>query len=206
MPHNLKLSLFGIATLAVALTTGCNTQPQHPNQLNAFDGATYNSLTLAHAALTSLRVQVPTVAPRYIPTFNQAAAAYELAFNAYAGFRSQPANSVAVTTEIADLTISIVSLESALTAGMKANPQTAAEIRQKAFKLRARTGGRVSVPDILTELEIAAAVAETIPAGQPYSQIAMIVIQATGQALAIEEATAGQPIDLNLIAPVLPIQ
>lgn len=206
MPHNLKLSLFGLATFAVVLSTGCNTEPAHPNQLNAFDGATYNSLTLAHAALTSLRVQVPTVAQQDVPVFNEAAAAYEVAFNAYASFRSQPTNTVTVTTAIVDLTVGVVSLENALTVGMKADSQAAAEIRLKAFKLRARIGDKVSVPDILTELEIAAAVAETIPAAQPYSQIAALVIEATSEALAAENATAGQPIDLTSIQPVPQIQ
>lgn len=206
MPHHLKLSLFGIATFAVVLFTGCNTQQQHPNQLNAFDGATYNSLTLAHAALTSLRTQVPTAAPQYVTEFNEAAAAHEVAFNAYASFRSQPTNTVTVTTAIADLTVGIVSLENALTTGMKADSQTAAEIRQKAFRLRTRIGGKVSVPDILTELEIAAAVAETIPAAQPYSQIAALIIEATSEALVAENATAGQPIDLTSIQPVSQIQ
>lgn len=206
MPHHLKLSLFGIAGLAVVLSTGCNTQPQHPNQLNAFDGATYNSLTLAHAALTSMRVQVASVAPQYVPEFNEAAAGYEVAFNAYTAFRSEPASDIAVTTAIADLTVGIVSLENALTSGMKADSQAAAKIRQKGFKLRARIGNKVSVPDILTELEIAAAIAETIPAAQPYSQIAAVVIEATSQALAAENATAGQPIDLASIEPVPQIQ
>jgi hypothetical protein len=206
MPHHLKLSLFGFAAFAVALTTGCNTQPQHPNQLNAFDGQTYNSLTLAHAALASFRVQLSGKLPQYIPAFNEAAATYEVAFDTYASLRAQPDSQAAVTVAISNLALSIVSLENALANGMHANSQTMESLRHKALRFRARAGKNVTVSDIFTELEIAAAVAETIPAAQHYSQIAMIVIQATSQALVAENATAGQPIDLTTIQPVLSIQ
>ncbi len=206
MLHHLKLSFFGIAAFAIVLTTGCNPQPQHPNQLNAFDGATYNSLTLAHAALTSFRVQVSAGLPQYVPAFNEAAAAYATAFNTYAGFRSQPSSQAAVTMAIINLTAGIVSLENAFANDMHANSQAAEHIRHKASNLRARAGKNVTISDILTELEIAASVAETIPVGQPYAQLAEVVIEATSQALVAEDATAGQPIDLNMIQPVPPIQ
>jgi hypothetical protein len=38
---------------------GCGNQPPHPNQINAFDGSSYDTLVTVHAALGSLR---PTVA------------------------------------------------------------------------------------------------------------------------------------------------
>lgn len=201
-----KLFSFGLAAFAVLLMTGCNTQPQHPNQLNAFDGATYNSLTLAHAALTSFGVEVSAELPQYVPVFNEAAAAYEVAFNTYTTFRSQPSDQAAVTVAVANLTVSIVNLENAFAVGMHANAQAVERIRHKALHVRAQAGKNVTVSDILTELEIAAAVAETIPAAQPYAQIAAIVIDATSQALAAENATAGQPIDLSTIQPMQPIQ
>lgn len=206
MLYHLKPSFFGIAAFAIVLTTACNTQPQHPNQLNAFDGATYNSLTLAHTALTSFRVQVSADLPQYVPAFNEAAAAYEAAFDAYASFRSQPGAQATVTAAISDLTVSIVSLENAFVNGMHANSQAVVAIRHKALQLRTRARKNVTVSDILTELEIAASIAETIPSSQPYAQIASVVIKATSQALAAEDATAGQPIDLSTIQPVLPIQ
>jgi hypothetical protein len=206
MPHHLKFSLFGVATLAIVLTVACYTQPQHPNQLNAFDGATYNSLTLAHAALTSFRIQISTELPQYVPVFNEAAAAYETAFNTYASFRLQPNSQAGIAVDIANLTVSIVNLENVFAHDMHASSQTVARIRHRASHLRARAGKNVTVSDILTELEIAASVAETIPAAQPYAQIAAVVIDATSQALAAENATAGQPIDLTTIEPVSPIQ
>lgn len=204
--HTKHLSLFGLAALVVALTTGCNTQPQHPNQLNAFDGATYNSMTLAHAALTSFRVRISVELPQYISVFNEAVAAYNTTYETYATFRSQPGTQAALTAEIASLTADIVSLESAFAGGMHANPQAVKSVRRKALHLRARAGKNVTVSDILTELEIAASVAETIPAAQPYAQIAAVVIDATNQAVAAEEATSGQPIDLTTIQPLQPIQ
>lgn len=207
MFHNTKkLSVFGVAALAVALTTACNTQPQHPNQLNAFDGATYDTLTLAHAALTSFRARISADLPQYVPVFNQAAGTYNAAYETYATFRLHPAGQAAASAEIAVLTANIVSLESAFASGMHANPQTVARVRNKAARMRARAGKNVTVSDILTELEIAASVAEAIPAAQPYASIAAVVIDATNQALAAEEAAAGQPIDLTTLQPLQPIQ
>jgi hypothetical protein len=54
MINKLKLAVFLLPLLAFLLASGCGSQPPHPNQLNAFDGATYDSLTVAHGALSSL--------------------------------------------------------------------------------------------------------------------------------------------------------
>jgi hypothetical protein len=206
MAKKLKFSLLATAVLAAVLTTGCDTQPVHPNQLNAFDGAVYNSLTLAHAALTSFRVRIPTATPQYIPVFNEAAAGYRTAFDGYAAFRSQPDSQAAVSAALISLTASIVNLENAFAAGLQADPQAIAKIRQRASIIRGRASERLSVSDILTELQIAAAVAATVRGEATYSDVAAIVVEATSQALAAEKATAGQPIDLTTIQPVLPIQ
>jgi hypothetical protein len=88
---------------------------------------------------------------------------------------------------------------------MHANSQTMERIRHKAVTLRTQAGRNVTISDILTELEIAASIAQAIPAGQPYAQLAAVVIEATSQALVAEDATAGQPIDLSTIQPVAPI-
>jgi hypothetical protein len=64
----------------------------------------------------------------------------------------------------------------------------------------------MTVSDILTELETAASIAATIPATQPYSGLAAIVIQAAQDALATFTANVGQPIDLTTIQPIAPIQ
>src|SRR5947209_5178424 len=199
-----KLPFIPVAALALVLAvgTGCNTQPAHPNQINAFDGATYDSLTLAHAALTSLRSEVITSYPKYTPEFNQAAAAYSAAYSAYTLFRTQLGAEGSVNVEINNLVVAVVALESAFEADMHASPQTIANIRGKASVVRARAGKNVTVSDILTELEVAAAIAETVPSAQPYAKLAAIVIAATSDALAAEKSSAGQPITLDSIQPV----
>ena len=74
---------------------------------------------------------------------------------------------------------------------------------KKAESLRARAAGQnVTVSDILTELEIAAAVARAVPAASVYAGLASMVIEATSQALAAESASAGQAIDLTTIQPL----
>jgi hypothetical protein len=192
--------------LALALLfSGCNSQPSHPNQINAFDGACYNSLTAAHAALVYLRSSIASTYPKYAALFNEAAASYTAAVNAYALYRTNPSNQAAVSANLANLTVSIVALENAFQADMQVPPQTAQRIRNQAEKIRASARANVTLSDILTELEIAAAVARTVPAAAPYAQLASIVISATAQAVAAETVIAGQPIDLTTLAAIPPI-
>ena len=68
--------------------------------------------------------------------------------------------------------------------------------------MKIRATARVSISDIFTELQIAAAIAQTIPPAAPYAILAQLVIDATRQALAAQTAAASQPIDLSTISPV----
>jgi len=206
MLSQMKFLVFGLAGLSMVFSTACKTQPDHPNQLNTFDGSSYDSLTLAHGALTSLRGQISSTFPKYTPVFNEAANSYEAAFDAFAAFRTQPQQQVTVTTAISELTLGLVNLENVLIEGAHADSQATAAVRRKASRIRARLDRNITISDILTELEIAASVAETIPGVEPYSQIASMIIQATNQALAAEKATVGQPIDLTTIQPIPVIQ
>jgi hypothetical protein len=192
-----------VSVVCVVLTIGCGTQTAHPNQLNAFDGASYDSLTLAHGALTSLRAQVSVSYPKYAPIFNEAAASDAAAYSAYALYRTNPANQVALSVALANLTVSIVALENSFQADMPLSAAITKGVREKAWTLRERAAGQnVTVSDILTELEIAAAIARALPAGQPYAGLASMVIAATSEAIAADTASSGQPIDLTTISPV----
>ncbi len=204
-----KLAASFCAIFAAALiSTGCNSQPPHPNQINAFDGASYDSLTLAQGALTSLRVQVATTYPQYAPEFNQAAAGYSTALNAYSVYRTAvvAGNQAQLSAAIQSLTVSIVLLENTFEADLHVPPSTVQKIRHKAARIRSGSGANVSAVDILTELEIAAAIAEAVPQAQPYAALAAIVIAATDEAVAAENAAAGQPIELSTLQPIAPIQ
>lgn len=195
------LSLVSLACLILA--TGCGTQTPHPNQLNAFDGASFDSLTLAHGALSSLRVQVSTSYPKYIPVFNEAAASYSAAYSAYALYRTNPADSSAMNVAIGNLTVSIVALENTFQTDMQVSPSVVSTIHSKSRTLLERAARqKITVSDILTDLEIAAAIARSIPAASDYARLASVVIQATSEALAAETAEVGQPIDLTTIQPV----
>lgn len=198
-----KLKLGAAALLAVALlsSTACSPQATHPNQINAFDGASYDSLTAAHAALTSLRGTIATGYPQYVSTFNQAAASYQLAYNAYVTFRTAPANQAQAALAIDNLTVAIVNLEDAFQTSMNVTPATANTERQRVYKLRSAYPN-LSISDILTELQVAATIAATIPGTQPYAALAQIVIGATRSAIDATTAEAGQAIDLTTIAPV----
>ncbi|MBV9301128.1 MAG: hypothetical protein JOY62_12130 [Acidobacteriaceae bacterium] len=203
--RRLKVAAFALGGIAFINTTGCNTQPNHPNQLNAFDGTTYDMLTVAHAALVSFRTEVTTDYPQYASVFNEAAAAYSTVFNAYSLYRRASTSEADVAVAISKLTVSIVSLENAFQSDMHVAPETVLEVRKKAKKLRGAAGPNVSISDVLTELEIAAAIAESIPGAQPYSRLAEIVIAATQQAVAAERSISGQAIDLSTIEPIASI-
>jgi hypothetical protein len=205
MINKLKLAVLTLPLFAFFLATGCGSQPPHPNALNAFDGATYDSLTVAHGALTSLRAQVVSGYPKYVPVFNQAAAAYTTAFNGYALYRSTTANQTDIAVALDNLTVSVVALENAFISDMHASSANIINARRKAKVIRARAGASVTISDILTELEIAAAVAKAVPGAQPYAALAEMVIDATSQAVAAEVASSGQAIDLTTIQPVAPI-
>lgn len=198
----LKLILAALFVAILIFCTGCNNQPTHPNQINAFDGASYDSLTVAHAALTSLRVSVSTTQQQYTSPFNQAAETYATAYTAYVAYRTAQTNQPALALAIADLTTSMTALENVFQTDMKAAPADVARARTAAVQFRATFGTRITVSEILTELEIAASVAATIPATQPYSTLAEIVIKMAQDSLAAFGANSGQAIDLSTIQPI----
>jgi hypothetical protein len=204
MIHKPKLAVITLPLFALFLASGCGSQPAHPNQLNTFDGATYDSLTVAHAALISLRAQVVSGYPKYAPVFNQAAASYSTAFNAYSLYRTT-ANQADISVALANLTVSVVALENSFLTDMHAPSANIVKMHQKAHTLRSQASASVTISDILTELEIAAAVAKAIPAAQPHAALAEMVITATSQAVAAEVAASAQPIDLTTVQPVAAI-
>lgn len=202
----LKLNLIVIALVAIAflLSTACSPKAKHPNQLNDFDGASYDSLTAAHAALYSLRDTVSTSYPQYKAAFNQAAASYQLALNAYTAFRTTPADQMQAAMAIENLTVSVVNLESSFQRAMKVEPLKANSIRQHTYSMRA-AHANLNISTILTELQIAATIAATVPGTQPYAAIAQVVISATRSAIDATMANSGQLIDLSTLTPVPPI-
>jgi hypothetical protein len=203
---SIKLLLAAPVVAILMYSTGCNGPSKHPNQINTFDGASYDSLTAAHAALASLRPSVSTIDRQYIVPFNEAAQSYATAFAAYSVFRTSQNDQQSLTLAIANLTVSIVSLESTFQGGMKASSAEVQRVRTTAAQVRSRMQNRITVSDVLTELEIAASIASTIPATQPYSTLAAIVIKMTQDALAAISTNSGQPIDLTTIQPITPIQ
>lgn len=202
---SIKLTLAVIFAAILTFCTGCGNQSTHPNQINAFDGASYDSLTVAHAALVSLRTSVSSTEPQYVVPFNNAVETYAAAYNAYVVYRTAQTNQAALAQAIADLTTSITSLESTFQVQMKATPTSVAQARMAAARFRSKYANRINVSEILTELEIAASVASTIPATEPYSTLAEIVIKMAQDSLAAFSANSGQPIDLSTIQPIAPI-
>lgn len=197
----------GLATGFFALitslfTTGCTPPAVHPNQFNEFDGAAYDSLTLAHGALTSLRVSVARDFPSYTAHFNDAAEAYNKAVTAYGLYRSSQ-QEASVDASLRNLTMALVLLETSLESELRVDGKKAANVRASARHIRARAArAHISVSDLLTELQIAAALAQTVPAAAPYSILARAVVSATSNALEAEQLSSGKPIDLQTIPAI----
>ncbi len=187
------------------ITTGCHTQSQHPNQINAFDGAAFDTMTLAYGALTSLRVSIAADFPSYAPEFNKAAEAYNAALAVYAAYRNSAEAETSVSGALGNLTVGIVSLEGVLLADLHVDTQHSAAIRKTAQKIRDRLSARTTVADILTELEIAASIASVAPVSGEYEELAKAVITATAAALTAEQAGANKPIQLGSLAAIQPI-
>lgn len=207
MNNKFRTAASVLPILPLLLIGGCGVQPVHPNQISAFDGASYDTLTLAHGALASLRPQIAAHYPKYTGLFNQAVAAYSAALTGYSVFRTDPVNQAGVAVEVTNLTLAIVSLESAFQMDMQLAPASIGKARRKAEHIRrSASNAGVSVSDILTELEIAAAVARAVPAAAPYAGLAEIVITSTTAALNAEQASSGQSIDLSLIQAIQFIQ
>jgi hypothetical protein len=191
--------------LAAFMTTGCHVQSSHPNQINTFDGAAYDTMALAHGALTSLRVSISTDFPHYAPEFNKAVEAYNTALVIYSAYRSSADTQPSLSTALSNLAVGITSLESALMTDLRVDEQQSADVRKAAQKTRARANVHITVADVLTELEIAASLAATVSANETYAALAKAIINATGAALIMEQTKADKPIQLEIIAAITPI-
>lgn len=201
----MKLLALAVIITAALSFTACSPQAAHPNQLSTFDGDSYDALTASHGALLGLRTEAVAL-PQYKDAFNQAATSYNTALQAYTLFRSAPSqNQLQVSLEISSLTQGIVALENAFQVGMNVTPaQKAAATAQVTKKARSisRATSNVSLTTILTDLQIAASVAEVIPGASPYAALAQVVIAGTEQAISAVQAASGQPIDLSTISAI----
>ncbi len=192
--------------LASFITTGCHTQLPHPDQLNTFDGASYDSMTLAHGALTSLRVSIAADFPRYTPEFNKAVEAYDTALAVYSAYRNSAAAEQPVSAALGNLAVSITNLESTLVADLHVDKQHSASVRKAAQQIRARANLHVTVADILTELEIAASLASLAPSTEAYAPLIKAIVNATETALLAEQTNAGKPIKLDSLTALALIE
>lgn len=202
------LSITSLVALAgILFTVGCGSSV-HPNQINPFDGDTYDTLTTARAALVATKSRVQAQYPKYVVLTNTAIASYNTAYASYVTFRQAPAASdIQLASQIGLVTAAVIELESQLQADLKPSAEAIQKANAKYASLKdqypAHTiAAHISLASILTELEIAAAVAQSIPIASPYAQLAQLVIEATSQAVAAVQASSGKPIDLSLIGPV----
>jgi hypothetical protein len=196
--------------IAAALTlASCGNTITYPNQINAFDGATYSTLLVANGVLSGLRASVGQD-PQYTATYNSAAASYNLAVTGYSAFRTAPnASTATLVLEIAQLTPLVVALEVAIQAELHptgAMKSAAVAHAKKESKIIARAAkSNVSLQTILTELELAAAIAQLVPGAGPYAALAQVILGLVSTIDAKLQATAGQPINLAYLTVIAPL-
>lgn len=200
--------IFGCSVGAIALatllfvTTGCTPPAVHPNQFNAYDGAAYDSLTIAHAALSALHTSISTEFPEYSHAFNQAAGAYNNSVITYSAYRTTQ-DEMGIHSDLQNLTLAIVILETEIQSGFHATAKQNEQVRASATHIRARASqAHIAVSDILTELEIATALAQTVPQAGPYARLARAVIVATADAISAQQLVSGKPIDLATLTAI----
>lgn len=196
MPKRIHFAL-GAAVLAAAalITTGCKPQSNHPNQLNRFDGAAYDSLVLAHGSLVSLKTSVQQQYPALAPDFNKVAEAYNTAVAAYSIYRMTGATEGAMSTALHNLTLSLVLLVGEVEINLHRT-----DLRPATAKISAQTD--YSASELLTALQLAAAIASLVPATQAEAQAAEAILAATRQALTEWRAVANAPINLAWLTPI----
>jgi hypothetical protein len=195
-----------IGIIATLVAIGCGTQSAHSNQLNAFDGAAYDALTLTQGALESMRVPIASTYPRYTSAFNDANKAYWTAVTAYRAWRSSTANSQGdVATSLGNLAAAVVNLEAAIESDFEAAPMITAKMRSQAEEFQAKANVALTVPDVLAMLKVAAAVAQSVEPTETNAPLAEIIINGTQSAIERVTAIANQSIDTTTLAPVAPI-
>src|SRR4051812_13735191 len=196
---------------AVLFMAGCPASGIHPNQLDEFDGKTFDTLFLAHEALTSIRTGIVTRAPQFAPQFDAALHAYLIALEAYTEYRAAPVEDsiTLVNHSVSDLSISISELERQFTDVLPVPEPKQIEIRMRmSSKTRSRSiqpRYMLSFADILGALEVAAQIAAQVPQSSAGGNIALLIIHAAQEAEASAQAHASVKIDLNLLMPPLPI-
>lgn len=122
MTKRASTSLLFSLLLILSACAGTMT-PAHPGQLNAFDGAAYDSLIIAQASLSQASQQVtaaPTLA-KYKAQLNQAIAAYNTAQAAYKLYHSAPTadQATALQAQLADVVSQVSKLLTALGVSLK---------------------------------------------------------------------------------------
>ena len=204
-----KLILPFSATALVAcalLFTGCSPQPNHPNQLNRFDGAAYDSLVLAHGSLASLRTSVAERYPSLTPKFNNVADAYRAAVTAYSLYRSNASMEFTASTALHNLTLSLILLEGEIEATLRhgSGPAALTAAAASTSNSPANASSQPAYPpsELMTVLEFAAAIAGAIPETQHEADAAQTILAATRQALTEWKASSSAPIDLDLLPPI----
>jgi hypothetical protein len=196
--------------LACVFVAGCP-KATHPNQINEFDGKTYDSLMLSHEALATLRDEIQIRRPDHAESFNTAAVAYRDAYDSYASYRGAPGQHASqVAALVSGLAVAIAALENELTDELPVPRAKEHAIRVRAAERR-RIATRsasfsVSIIDILTELQTGAELAKAVPQTGPYAGLAVILIQAAKVAITAAQANAARPIELALIYPIAPIR
>lgn len=114
---------FAVLALAVMFLGGCAAmKPVHPNQANTFDGAAYDTLTLAQSIIDSTKADLtagafpPSIVGNVKAALNDLIRAYDAAKPLYAEYHAAAYNGVATVAQSNALTNAITNINNTTTA------------------------------------------------------------------------------------------
>jgi hypothetical protein len=200
--------VLAVSIPAMALLLGCPSE-QHPNQIDAFDGKTYDTLLIAHEALGALRPTVVSHTGDFAASYNASVSAYSDAFDVYSRYRQSPmSGQQPLVLLISSLASSVAALEDKLT-----RPLPVPAPQRQRITAQYRVAGTADVQQIsaatwgsiLDALTLAAEISATVPQSSEYGKLAEQIIAATRFATTAAQQNRGEPIDLARITPLEPI-
>lgn len=96
-PAMRKAILFPFAILLLLISIGCASLTPHPNQINAFDGATYDILITVQASIAQAKTLINQF-PQFTSELNKAIASYNTAIADYKLYHEAAASAPTQTT------------------------------------------------------------------------------------------------------------
>lgn len=118
----MKRIILTFALVSALCFAGCKPVKSIPGAINSFDGASYESLMVAQAALNTLKQDAPSIeptVPQFKPVLNQAIQDYNIAEQAWQQYHAGKGSSAAVSAALATVATDILKVQGMIPTGGK---------------------------------------------------------------------------------------